>query len=46
MYGKVYVRNRIGFDVAGDLNINGVEVQIKFENRAAYANEKRLKKLG
>lgn len=46
MYGKVYVRNRIGFDVAGDININGEEVQIKFENRATYANEKRLKKLG
>ena len=34
----------VRFDKGGDININGIEYQIKFEN-ATFTNEKSLRKM-
>jgi hypothetical protein len=43
-YGQVWVKDNIPFHKAGDINVNGVEIQIKYE-RAALCTTKTLEKL-
>ena len=43
-YGQIWEKDTIPFWVQGDININGKEIQIKFEN-AGLMNTKQIKKL-
>ena len=43
-YGQKWVKDNIPFHKAGDINIDGAEVQIKFE-KAALATSKTIEKL-
>lgn len=43
-YGQEWKKDNVPFTVAGDINVNGVEYQIKFE-KATFTNEKSLAKL-
>ena len=43
-YGQTWEKDTVPFWVQGDININGKEIQIKFEN-AGLMNTKQIKKL-
>ena len=43
-YGQIWEKDTIPFWVQGDINLNGKEVQIKFDN-ASLINEGQIKKL-
>lgn len=43
-YGQVWHKDTVPFHKAGDINIDGVEIQIKFE-KAALATSKTIEKL-
>lgn len=43
-FGQVWVKDNIPFTVAGDINVNGVEIQIKLDG-ATFTNEKTLARL-
>ena len=43
-YGQEWVKDTIPFHKAGDLNLNGIEIQIKFE-KAALCTSKTIEKL-
>jgi hypothetical protein len=43
-YGQEWVKDTVPFHKAGDINIGGVEIQIKFE-KAALATSKTIEKL-
>lgn len=44
-YGQEWVKDCVPFHKAGDINLNGVEIQIKFE-KAAFCTSNTLKRLG
>ena len=44
-YGQEWVKDTVPFHKAGDINLNGVEIQIKFE-KAAFCTSKTLERLG
>lgn len=43
-YGQHWVKDCVPFHKAGDINVNGIEIQIKFE-KAALATSKTIEKL-
>jgi len=43
-FGQTWEKDTIGFDVQGDINIDGAEIQIKYNN-ATLVNSKRIKRL-
>lgn len=43
-YGQKWVKDTIPFHRAGDINVDGVEIQIKFE-KAAFCTSKTIEKL-
>ena len=43
-FGQVWTKNSIPFTECGDININGIEYQIKYQG-ATFTNEKILNKL-
>lgn len=44
-YGQEWVKDTVPFHKAGDINLNGVEIQIKFE-KAAFCTSRTLERLG
>lgn len=44
-FGQIWVKDTVPFYMAGDINLNGIEVQIKFD-AATLVNTKLLAKLG
>ena len=44
IYGQSYKKDRTRFDKQGDIEIDGAQVQLKFE-RATVANERTIKKI-
>lgn len=43
-YGQEWVKDTVPFHKAGDINVSGVEIQIKFE-KAAFCTSKTIEKL-
>lgn len=43
-FGQVWKKDNIPFTVQGDINVNGVEIQIKY-NSATFCNSKQLMRL-
>ena len=43
-YGQVWVKDNIPFTEQGDINVNGVEIQIKFE-KATFINEAQMERM-
>lgn len=44
-YGQEWVKDNVPFHKAGDINVDGVEIQIKFQN-AAFCTSNTLQRLG
>lgn len=43
-YGQVWVKDNIPFTEQGDINVDGVEIQIKFE-KATFINEAQMERM-